>query len=172
MKHLLVYAVSRRSISRRALPVSGDYTTCMRSLDHARELLAQDVADPGQPVLGTSHLPDVVSMFTGWCLYDLGRPAQAASLLDREIERIPEHAFRTRGRHNVRRALAHAAAGEVDHACAIAVDALACVRLTCSATVAADLRKLSRTLGRHRGRAAVRSLAPDLAFAIARTSAT
>lgn len=150
--------------------VAGDYTTCMRSLDHARELLARDVADPEQPVLGTSHLPDVVSMFTGWCLYDLGRPAQAAALLDNEIERIPAHAFRTRGRHNVRRALAHAAAGEVDHACGIAVDALPSVRLTCSATVASDLRKLSHTLGRHRNRSSVRSLAPELADAIACTS--
>ncbi|MGA4843162.1 helix-turn-helix domain-containing protein [Streptomyces sp. G45] len=104
--------------------VAGDYDTCMRSLDEARDLLARDAADPGRPVLGTSHLPDVVSMFTGWCLYDLGRPAQAAALLDRETARIPEHAFRTRGRYNVRRALAHAAAGDIDHACALAADAL------------------------------------------------
>ncbi|QIB49246.1 helix-turn-helix transcriptional regulator [Streptomyces aureoverticillatus] len=150
--------------------VAGDYDTCMRSLDQARELLAQDVADPARPVLGTSHIPDVVSMFTGWCLYDLGRPGQAATLLDRETERLPEHAFRTRGRYNVRRALAHAAAGDVDHACAIAAEAVSSIRLTRSATVAADLRRLSHTLGRHRNRASVRSLAPDLADAIACTS--
>lgn len=152
--------------------VAGDYGTCMRSLDRARELLAQDAADPTQPVLGTSHIPDVVSMFTGWCLHDLGRPAEAAALLDRETARIPEHAFRTRGRYNVRRALAHAAAGDVDHACEIAAAALPSVRLTGSATVAADLRRLSHTLGRHHSRAAVRALAPDLADAVACASAS
>ncbi|GGV24104.1 transcriptional regulator [Streptomyces spectabilis] len=152
--------------------VAGDYTACMRSLDRARELLARDVADPAQPVLGTSHLPDVVSMFTGWCLYDLGRPAQAAALLDKETSRVPAHAFRTRGRHNVRRALAHAAAGEVDHACEIASEALTSVGLTRSATVTADLRRLSHTLGRHRDRPSVRALAPDLADAIACTTAS
>ncbi|WJV50057.1 helix-turn-helix domain-containing protein [Streptomyces flavofungini] len=152
--------------------VAGEHTACMHHLDRARVLLARDVADPGQPVLGTSHLPDVVSMFTGWCLYDLGRPAEAAALLDRETARIPAHALRTRGRHNVRRALAHAAAGEVDHACGIAADALASVRLTRSATVAADLRRLAHTLARHRGRTAVSALAPDLAVAITATSAS
>lgn len=152
--------------------VAGDHTACMRNLDRARALLARDVADPGQPVLGASHLPDVVAMFTGWGLYDLGRPAEAADLLDRETARIPTHAFRTRGRYNIRRALAHAAAGEVDHACEIAGNALTSVRLTCSATVAADLRRLSHTLARHRGRAAVRALAPDLAVAITCTSAS
>ncbi|MFF9897152.1 helix-turn-helix domain-containing protein [Streptomyces longispororuber] len=151
--------------------VAGDHTTCMRSLDRARDLLDREAADPGRPVLGASHLPDVVSMFTGWCLYDLGRPAEAAALLDRETARIPAPALRTRGRHTVRRALAHAAAGEVDHACGIAADALPSVRLTRSATVVADLRRLSHVLGRHRDRDAVRTLAPDLADAIACASA-
>lgn len=142
--------------------VGGEYDTCMRSLDHARELLAQDTADPGQPVLGASHVPDVVSMFTGWCLYDLGRPRQAAALLDVETARIPAHAFRTRARYGVRRALAHAAAGDVDRACAITADVLPSVRMTHSATVSADLRRLTRTLVRHSRNASVRELLPDL----------
>ncbi|KPI00566.1 helix-turn-helix domain protein [Actinobacteria bacterium OK074] len=115
--------------------VAGDHGTAMRSLDRARELLAADAADrdaddPGQPVLGASHLPDVVSMYTGWCLYDLGRPRQAAALLDEETARIPEHAFRTRARHGVRQALAHAAAGDIDRACEVASGVLPAVRLT------------------------------------------
>ncbi|MFD0392910.1 helix-turn-helix domain-containing protein [Streptomyces nogalater] len=59
--------------------VNGDHTGCMRSLDRARELLAEAAMDPTQPVLGASNLPDVVSMFTGWCLYDLGRPGRPPS---------------------------------------------------------------------------------------------
>ncbi|MFE0106004.1 multiprotein-bridging factor 1 family protein [Streptomyces sp. NPDC059009] len=147
--------------------VDGDYDTCMRSLDQARELLARDVADPGQPVLGASHVPDVVSMFTGWCLFDLGRPRAAAALLDKETARIPEHAFRTRARYGVRRALAHAAAGDVDHACEIAAQVFGSIRLTRSATVATDLRRLAHALGRNRQHPSVRSLMPDLADALA-----
>ncbi|MCW8102208.1 helix-turn-helix domain-containing protein [Streptomyces tauricus] len=146
--------------------VEGDYDACMRSLDRARELLARDAADPGQPVLGASHVPDVVSMFTGWCLYDLGRPGQAAESLDIEIRRIPEHALRTRARYGVRRALAHAAAGDVDQACEVASGLLPSVRLIRSATVRADLRRLSHTLGRHARHASVRALTPELTSAL------
>ncbi|WP_405838097.1 helix-turn-helix domain-containing protein [Streptomyces sp. NBC_01518] len=148
----------------------GDHGTCMNSLDHARRLLEQDAADPAEPVLGASHVPDVVSMFTGWCLYDLGRPKQAAALLDQETARIPEHAFRTRARYGVRRALAHAAAGEIDHACRITADVLPSVRLTHSATVSADLRRLGHTLGRHPRNASVRALIPDLSGALAHSN--
>lgn len=149
-----------------ARAVEGEHDACMRSLDQARELLEQDAVDPAQPVLGASHLPDVVSMFTGWCLYDLGRPRQAATLLDTETARIPPHAFRTRARYGVRRALAHAAAGDIDHACEITADLLPSVRLIHSATVSTDLRRLSHTLGRHARHSSVRALIPDLTAAI------
>ncbi|MFE7070985.1 helix-turn-helix domain-containing protein [Streptomyces sp. NPDC057620] len=152
--------------------VEGDYDTCMRSLDRARELLAQDAADPGRPVLGASHVPDVASMFTGWCLYDLGRPRQAAEALGIEIRRIPEHALRTRARYGVRRALAHAAAGDVDQACKVAGDILPSVRLIRSATVCADLRRLSHTLGRHARHASVRALTPELTSSLTFHTAT
>ncbi|MFE1800565.1 helix-turn-helix domain-containing protein [Streptomyces sp. NPDC059517] len=147
--------------------VEGDYDACMRSLDRARELLERDAADPGRPVLGASHVPDVVSMFTGWCLYDLGRPRQAAESLGAEIRRIPEHALRTRARYGVRRALAHAAAGDVDQACEVAADILPSVRLIRSATVCADLRRLSHTLGRHARHPSVRALTPELTSSLA-----
>ncbi|MFD5783649.1 helix-turn-helix domain-containing protein [Streptomyces sp. NPDC126933] len=148
----------------------GQYDTCMRNLDRARDLLAEDAADPAAPILGASHVPDVVSMFHGWCLYDLGRPRLAAEVLDREHARIPEHAMRTRARYGVRRALAHAAAGEIDHACHLTRDVLPSVRLTHSATIFADLRRLARTLRRHPRNASVREISPDLSSALARTT--
>ncbi|MER6716089.1 helix-turn-helix domain-containing protein [Streptomyces sp. NPDC000877] len=155
-----------------AQAVKGEYDACMRSLDQARELLEQDAADPTQPVLGASHVPDVVSMFTGWCLYDLGHPRRAAALLDEETARIPPHAFRTRARYGVRRALAHAATGDIDHACDITSGLLPSLRLIDSATVSADLRRLSHTLGRHTRHAAVQALIPDLTAAITRPANT
>ncbi|WP_046499746.1 helix-turn-helix domain-containing protein [Streptomyces odonnellii] len=153
-----------------SLATDGQYDASMRSLDRARDLLAQDTADPRTPVLGASHVPDVVSMFTGWCLYDLGRPGQAAEVFDREHARIPEHALRTRARYGVRRALAHAAAGDVDHACRLTREVLHSVRLTHSATIFADLHRLAHTLGRHPHTAAVRELSPDLATVLTRTT--
>ncbi|WP_345790168.1 helix-turn-helix transcriptional regulator [Streptomyces sp. L-9-10] len=148
----------------------GQYDACMRSLDLARDLLCEDAANPDSPVLGASHVPDVVSMFTGWCLYDLGRPRRAAELLDQEHARIPEHAMRTRARYGVRRALAHAAAGNVDHACHLTRDVLPSVRLTHSATIFADLRRLAHALGRHPRNASVRELSPDLSSVLTHTA--
>jgi transcriptional regulator with XRE-family HTH domain/tetratricopeptide (TPR) repeat protein len=153
-----------------ARAVEGDYDACMRSLDRARDLLEQDAADPAQPVLGASHVPDVVSMFTGWCLYDLGRPQRAAALLDEETARLAPHAFRTRARYGVRRALAHAAAGDLDHACRVTAELLPSVRLIHSSTVLADLRRLSHTLGRHARNRSVRDLIPDLSDTLARSA--
>jgi tetratricopeptide (TPR) repeat protein len=146
---------------------AGDHTASMRSLDLARDLLERAAEDPGEPVLGTSHLTDVVSMYTGWCLLDLGLPARASEVLDRETARLPEHALRARTRHGVRRALAHAAAGEVDHACALARELLGSAALIHSATIGADLRRLARILRRHPRNASVRAIGPDLAATIA-----
>ncbi|MEU9406456.1 helix-turn-helix transcriptional regulator [Streptomyces sp. NPDC048281] len=150
------------------LAVRGDFDACMRSLDQARALLDQDATDPAQPVLGTSHVPDVVSMFTGWCLYDLGRARQAATLLDQETAGIPVHAFRTRARYGVRRALAHATAGDIEHACKITAEVLPSVGLIASATIAADLHRLKHTLSRHARQQSVRSVLPDLSGVTAR----
>ncbi|MFD9793075.1 helix-turn-helix domain-containing protein [Streptomyces sp. NPDC059070] len=148
------------------LAAHGDHGATLRSLDRARELLALDARNSEAPVLGASHVPDVVEMFTGWCLYDLGRPQRAAELLDRETARIPAHALRTRSRYGVRRALAHAAAGEIDHACDITAEALPSAGAVGSATIAADLRRLARVLGRHSRNARVRALTPRLSAAL------
>ena len=56
-------------------------------------------------------------MIRGWCLYDLGRPRDAARIIDRQLATIPEGATRAQARYGVRRALTYAAAGDIDHAC-------------------------------------------------------
>ncbi|MFJ8002378.1 helix-turn-helix domain-containing protein [Streptomyces sp. NPDC096310] len=152
--------------------LAGDRTACLRALDHARGLLAkaETEQDTTAPVIGTTHLSDPVAMITGWCLLDLGHPRHAAQVLDEEIQRIPAKAMRTRARYGARRALAHALAGEVDHACAISHELLSTAHTVASATIAQDLRSLSRTLGRHPRNPAVRELAPLLAFALSPTS--
>ncbi|GGT64984.1 hypothetical protein GCM10014713_67470 [Streptomyces purpureus] len=147
--------------------LAGEQDACLRALDQARLLLATsaDDAAPG-PLLGTTHLVDPVSMVTGWCLLDLGRPRQAAEMLDREVARIPANAVRTHVRYGVRRALAHAVAGDIDHACELTGKLLAGVGAVDSATVRLDLRRLARTLSRHRTHGEVRALAPRLTAAL------
>ncbi|MEV0187572.1 helix-turn-helix transcriptional regulator [Kitasatospora purpeofusca] len=142
----------------------GDRTASLRSLDRARELFTQSAAHGGDgPALGTSNLTDPAAMVTGWCLYDLGRPAQAADVLDRECAGLPAHAVRTRARYGLRRALAHAAAGEVEHACALASQLLPLVAAFRSATIVTDVVRLDRELSRFRAVQVVRDLQPELA---------
>jgi hypothetical protein len=66
-------------------------------------------------------------------------------------------------RFGVRQALAHAAAGDIDRACALAGDLLGEADAVASATVGTDLRRLSRTLARFHKNPSVRALQPRLA---------
>ncbi|MFE9247969.1 helix-turn-helix domain-containing protein [Streptomyces sp. NPDC007088] len=146
----------------------GDERDCLRSLDRARDLLAADDARSGAgPVIGTTHVSDPAAMTTGWCLHDLGRPKAAAEVLDRECRRLPSHALRTRARYGFRRSLAHAASGEIEHACTIAGELLGMMPAVPSATVNSDVRRLARELSRFRSSRAVRDLQPALARVLA-----
>ncbi|WP_346776656.1 helix-turn-helix domain-containing protein [Streptomyces sp. HNM0574] len=142
--------------------LAGDHRACLRALDRARALLARHEADADTPVIGSMHLPDSVGMVTGWCLFDLGRPREAAEELNRQLVLVSPDAMRTQVRYGIRRALAHAADGEIDHACALTeplLDGVAAVR---SATVTIDLRRLTRVLSRYSDHPSVRRLAPRL----------
>ncbi|MET7340446.1 helix-turn-helix domain-containing protein [Streptomyces sp. NPDC087866] len=146
----------------------GEERDCLRGLDRARELLQDDGPRAGAgPVIGTTHVSDPAAMTTGWCMYDLGRPAAAAEILDRECPRLPAQALRTRARYGFRRSLAHAAAGEVEHACTIAGELLGVMPAVPSATVNTDIRRLAHELSRFRNNRAVRDLQPALARVLA-----
>ncbi|MFH8527449.1 helix-turn-helix domain-containing protein [Streptomyces tendae] len=148
----------------------GDESGCLGSLDKARNLLSrEDTANSTEPMIGTTHVTDPAAMTTGWCLYDLGRPRAAAEVLDRECHRLPPHALRTRARYGFRRALAHAASGEIEHACSIAGELLGMMPAVPSATVNSDIRRLARELARFRSSKAVCDLQPALARVTART---
>lgn len=118
-------------------------------------------------MIGTTHVSDPAAMTTGWCLHDLGHPKAAAEVLDLECRRLPPQALRTRARYGFRRSLAHAASGEVEHACAIAGELLGVMPAVPSATVNSDVRRLARELSRFRSSRAVRDLQPALARVLA-----
>ncbi|MFJ9086208.1 helix-turn-helix domain-containing protein [Streptomyces sp. NPDC102384] len=142
--------------------LAGDLNSCLSALDRARVLLAREDSDSDEPVVGTMHLPDPVSMVTGWCLVDLGRPAEASEELDRQIALVGKDAVRTQVRYGVRRALAHASAGEIEHACALTEPLLDGVTVVHSATVTTDLQRLARVLARYSDHPSVRQLGPRL----------
>ncbi|WP_030903809.1 helix-turn-helix domain-containing protein [Streptosporangium amethystogenes] len=142
--------------------LAGDYDACMHSLDRARALLVGHASDSDAPIIGTTNLSDPVAMITGWCLYDLGRPAEAAEIMETQLAQVPPRALRTQVRYGVRCALAHAAAGEIDHACDVISRLLDSAVTVSSATIAADLRNLARALARHRQNRSVRDLNPEL----------
>jgi hypothetical protein len=142
--------------------LAGDHGACLESLDRARELLGAGHDGPASATLGPSALTDPVSMITGWCLYELGRPKEASEILDREVAKIRPEALRSRARYGVRQALAHAWAGEVEHACTLTAQLLSAVDVVSSATIATDLRRLSRVLSRWQKNASVRELSPLL----------
>ena len=146
--------------------IAADYDSTMRALDRASALLSAATLDAGQPVIGTANLVDPAEMIRGWCLYDLGRPSDAARIIDRQLATIPEGATRAQARYGVRRALAYAAAGDIDHACRLTSGLLDDLMRVRSATITTDLRALARTLGRHQKNPAVRDLSPRLGTAL------
>jgi ATP/maltotriose-dependent transcriptional regulator MalT len=113
-------------------------------------------------VLGPASVPDDLSLVRGWSLFDLGRPGEAAEVLDRQLAMIPPAARRARARFGVRRALAHAQDGEVEQACEAARDVLPDVALVDSATIRLDLVELVRTLNRWHSHRTVRELQIEL----------
>jgi len=147
--------------------LAGRYDDCHRALDRGRRHLAQHDEEQDAPILGTSTIADPANMVAGWCLYDLGRPGEAAPILDEEIARLPGYAYRSRARFATRRALAYAAAGELDHACELTHQLLPEARAAASATIRIDLHRLARVLGRWPRHHAVRHLQPHLDSALA-----
>lgn len=145
--------------------LAGDERAHQRALERAAALLARHEASEG-PVLGSTAVTDQIALARGWSLFDLGRPGEAAALLDEAVPMIAPGARRARARFGARRVLAHAANGEVEHACDLARDVLADAAHVDSATVRADLQHLARELARWRSHGPVRELEPDLRAAL------
>ncbi|WP_282105438.1 MULTISPECIES: helix-turn-helix domain-containing protein [unclassified Crossiella] len=145
----------------------GDYDSCRRALERAEQSFAEDATRPlPGPVIGTQSVTNPVGMVTGWCLTDLGKHTEAAEILDRELGKVAPDALRTRVRFGVRLALAHARAGELDHACELTEQLLDGADLLASATVAADLGNLRQALHRRTSHQRGLRLATDISHVI------
>jgi hypothetical protein len=142
--------------------IAGDERECWRALDLARRLMAEQPPTDPATVLGTSNVADPVAIVTGWCLHDLGRPAEAAVALSDELDRIPARAERARARYGIRLALSLASVRELEQAQAVADPILDTMPRIDSATIRADLGLLARTLNRWHGDPVVRDIMPKL----------
>ncbi|GLY50860.1 helix-turn-helix transcriptional regulator [Lentzea sp. NBRC 102530] len=149
---------ARREAQGHAL--AGDRSAAERAFDLAAGRM-ESVVDGPYPVLG-STAPDPLALARGWALSDLGRNAEAADLLDRQLALVPVTSRRTLARFRARRSLALALSGEVDESCRTLAAALDDAAHVDSATVRTDLRQLARTLGRWHNHGAVREIYPDL----------
>jgi transcriptional regulator with XRE-family HTH domain len=144
----------------------GNYDLCRRALDRSTELshepdtptMFDGVVLPPMAAAG----PHVVGVISGWCLHNLGRPTAAVEVLDQEISGISSTHRRATARFGARRVLAHAAAGEVDHACKLAHELLDIAQIVDSATVRREFRELARTLARWHRHKSVVELQPRL----------
>lgn len=154
-------AVQRHAQAR---ALAGDRDGFERSAEHAATLLdgAGGRDDLG---LGTS-LARPVGLAAGWSLLDLGRTAECAETLERELAAAPEAGRRTRARYTIRCALAYARLDEVDRACALARTVLPDVAALSSATIGSDVRRLRTELRRSPRSRAAQALIPDLHAAL------
>lgn len=157
---------ARREAQGHAL--AGDRDAYERAIDRATELIVSSTVDDRRyPALGSS-VAEPLALARGWALADLGRAAEAAAVLDREVARLPVSNRRTRARFGVRRSLAHALAGEIDQSCLTLRETLDDAAHVDSATVRMDLRELSRTLSRWRGHRTVAEVYPQISRVLQR----
>jgi hypothetical protein len=145
--------------------LANDRDACFRALDLSHELLRRTPADSSaaRPVVGSATVEDHVAMATGWCLFDLGQPRDAADILSKEVRRLPGAAHRSRARYGIRLARCYATMGEIDQACVTAEPLLRRLPSLDSATVGVDVTGLTATLRRYHTRPDVRALLPLLA---------
>lgn len=142
----------------------GRQDDCLRALDLSARLLDEaKVVATSAPILGTTRTPDPTAMARGWCLYDLGHPAEAAALLEPGITFFAPGASRARARYGLRTALAYAVAGELERPCDIVEMLADDLRQIDSATVRHDLRLLHGEFRRRSTAHRVRDLLPVLA---------
>ncbi|HVV21937.1 MAG TPA: helix-turn-helix transcriptional regulator [Pseudonocardiaceae bacterium] len=137
---------------------------CFDALGRSGELLDEAAQEPtGGPVLGPTRTPDLGAMVRGWCLFDLGRPGEAAALLESSIGGFAAGASRARVRYGLRAALAQAVAGEVERACEIVEWLAPDLGQSDPATARHDLRLIYRELRRRVAVSRARDVLPVLA---------
>lgn len=151
------------------LALAGRGKLCAAALDRAGELLDATVVTAVGPSEGSRSRPAALVIGSdlavrlggpvgGWCLYDLGRPDEAAEVIRDGLDRLPVRAARMRALFTARLALSLADAGELDAVVPVADGLLKDSEGLCSDAVRTQLRQLAVSLRRRDTRPAMREL--------------
>ncbi|WP_172639423.1 helix-turn-helix domain-containing protein [Streptomyces tailanensis] len=159
------------------LALAGSSDLCAAALDRAGELLEAAVGpslegsrrtgagtSPGarhRPlalVVGSECTSSLGDLVEGWCLYDLGRPDEAAAMIRTGLGRLPVRATRLRALFTARLTLGLAASGELDAVVPVVDGLLKDSEGLCSHVVRTQLRMLASSLRRRHARPDMREL--------------
>jgi transcriptional regulator with XRE-family HTH domain len=150
--------------------LAGDFEEFTACIDRAMALRVHGGEERRRAQLGPTKIVDPLDLARGWGLYDLGRSADAAEVLEPLLARTDRKNGRAWARTAARLALALAGMREIDRACGLAKDILALPLVARSATIRSDLRQLSRMLNRWSSDPTVREIMPRLSAALLPTS--
>ncbi|MBK3577823.1 helix-turn-helix domain-containing protein [Streptomyces sp. MBT65] len=168
------------------LALAGRGKLCAAALDRAGELLdatagtAAITVTAARPSEGSrSRSPALVigsdlavrlgGPVGGWCLYDLGRPDEAAEVIRDGLGQLPHRAARMRALFTARLALSLADAGELDAVVPVVDGLLKDSEGLCSDAVRTQLRQLAISLRRRHTRPAMRELRARVTAALSCT---
>ncbi|MFE7760915.1 helix-turn-helix domain-containing protein [Streptomyces sp. NPDC057438] len=159
------------------LALAGSEDLCAAALDRAGELLqAATVTSlavsrgsgdgtsreanprPTTLLIGSECTPDLGELVGGWCLYDLGRPDEAAAMIRSGLGRLPVRVTRLRSLFTARLALGLAAAGELGAVTPVVDGLLKDSEGLCSHVVRTQLHMLAVSLRRRHARPGMREL--------------
>ncbi|GIH26376.1 hypothetical protein Aph01nite_46860 [Acrocarpospora phusangensis] len=141
----------------------GDERACEAALAEATGFLA---AAPETGLIGPTTVGDLGSAARGWCLYDLGRAAESAPLLEGALATVHPEGLRAQGLLTARLARAYLRAGRLASAHQATHDALGLVGRTRSAGAYAELRELSGELAGWSRNVLARGLRAEIAAAM------
>ncbi|WP_329254841.1 helix-turn-helix domain-containing protein [Streptomyces sp. NBC_01478] len=126
-------------------------------------------ARPPALVIGSDLAVRLGGPVGGWCLYDLGRPDEAAEVIRDGLGQLPDRAARMRALFTARLALSLADAGELDAVVPVVDGLLKDSEGLCSDAVRTQLRQLAISLRRRHTRPAMRELRARVTAALSCT---
>lgn len=166
------------------LALEGNGDRCTAALNRAGELLEAATASgagegrgaeaaqspdarlrPSALVVGSQCTPSLGGLVGGWCLYDLGRPDEAAAMIEAGLKQLPVRATRLRALFTARLALGHAASGQLTAVVPVMDGLLKDAQGLCSHAVRSQLQLLARALRRRQARPGMRELHARVAAA-------
>jgi transcriptional regulator with XRE-family HTH domain len=141
-----VHALALRQLAH-GHALTGEETACARALDAAREQVGHtELYREEENGIAGYCTPEYVEMEAASCWMTLGKPREAVLIYERSLATWSPRFLRDRGVHLARLALAHAADGEPEQACATAHEALSIAHDTGSGRAMSELDRLTAQL--------------------------